>query len=255
MIWDELTSPRIDRLDRSIPVYVNIAAIEQHGPHLPLATDALIGAHFLDGLDRQMPEDVLIAPQIKVCCSRHHLDFAGTLSVDHTTLLAYLSDVASSIFDSGFRTLVIFNSHGGNQAIGQVAVEKIGADFANRQVLLATWWTLARDALSKLSDSGPFGTGHACELETSLIQHIAPHLVVEPVPTGTHYQPTFELADGDMLMPATVSLFRTMKQISGGNGVVGAPGVASPEKGAKITEIVVGRLVQLTNELRNREGP
>ncbi|MTI16457.1 creatininase family protein [Rhodobacteraceae bacterium RKSG542] len=251
MKWEELTSPKIAALDKSIPVVMNIAAIEQHGPHLPLATDALIGEHFISRLNAERGEQVLVLPQIKVCCSRHHMDFAGTLTASHTTLLEYISEIAASVFQAGFQTFVLLNSHGGNQAIGQVAVEKIGADYPDRQVALATWWSLAREELKALSESGPFGTGHACELETSLIQLIAPHLVEAPVPDGLHYERMFAQADGDMLSAGSASLYRSMKEISGGSGVVGAVETASAEKGQRISDIVTAQLVRFVDELRD----
>src|SRR5690606_7602377 len=93
MRWERLTTAEIAALDRSIPVLLNIAAIEQHGPHLPLDTDARIGAHFLDELDRRLHERVLILPPVVVCASEHHMDFPGTLTVRHATLLAYVTDI------------------------------------------------------------------------------------------------------------------------------------------------------------------
>ena len=80
MRWEKFTTNEIAALDRSIPVVLNVAAIEQHGPHLPLETDARIGDHFLRRLEERLGDRVLILPQVKVCCSEHHMDFAGTLS-------------------------------------------------------------------------------------------------------------------------------------------------------------------------------
>lgn len=96
MKWQELSSPRLDAVDRNTPVIFNIAAIEQHGPHLPLDTDALIGRHFTDRIDAELGDQVLILPQLPVCCSRHHMAFAGTLTVRHETFLAYITDLLGS---------------------------------------------------------------------------------------------------------------------------------------------------------------
>lgn len=249
MKWEDLTTVEIDALDRTIPVFLNIAAIEQHGPHLPLATDALIGNHLLDRLDAALNSQVLVLPQVKVCCSRHHLDFTGTISVTHMTFLAYVSELLQSVVDAGFQRIVVVNSHGGNQAIGQVLVEQFGANNPGITIALATWWTLARKALSEISESGPFGVGHACEFETSLIQLIAPGKVRGPVPDGTHYAHTYAWAEGDMLRGAGASIYRSMKEISGGSGVVGDPSYASAEKGQRISDAVLEQLVAMAESL------
>lgn len=247
MRWEYLTSPQLDAYDRKTPVFLNIAAIEQHGPHLPLATDALIGDHLLSQLEARLGDKVLILPQVMVCCSRHHLDFTGTLTVSHQTMLAYVTELLQCVVDKGFETIVILNSHGGNQAIGQVIVEQFGSDNPQATVAMVTWWTLAREALAEISESGPFGVGHACEFETSLIQLIAPQLVREPIPDTLHYAPTYPWAEGDMLRGAHGSVFRTMREISGGSGVVGNPASASAEKGQRISDAVVAQLVAVVD--------
>lgn len=249
MKWEDLTTVEIDALDRTIPVFLNIAAIEQHGPHLPVATDALIGNHFLDRLDAVLGQQVLVLPQVKVCCSRHHLDFAGTLSVSHMTFLSYVTEVLNSVVHAGFKRIVVVNSHGGNQAIGQVLVEQFGSDNAGVTIAIATWWNLARTALAEISETGPFGVGHACEFETSLIQLIAPEKVRSPIPDGKHYVHTYEWAEGDMLRGAGGSVYRSMKDISGGSGVVGAPSYASPGKGQRISDAVVEQLIVVAKTL------
>ncbi|MDB5585934.1 MAG: Creatinine amidohydrolase [Devosia sp.] len=249
MKWEYLTTRQIDAIDRNIPVFLNIAAIEQHGPHLPVATDALIGAHFLDRLDDALTDTVLVLPQIKVCCSRHHLDFPGTLSVKHATFLGYVTELLQSVVDAGFKRIVIVNSHGGNQAIGQVIVEQFGADNPGVTIGLVTWWTLAHAELVAVNESGPFGIGHACEFETSLIQHIAPHLVQHPIPQELSYVHTYPWAEGDMLRGAQGSMYRSMREISGGSGVVGNPAFASAAKGERISTIVVNRLITVAQTL------
>ena len=118
MYWDQLTSPDLDQLDKSIPVILPIAATEQHGAHLPLATDRMINDHFCQELNQRIPQQVLILPIISVGCSEHHTDFAGSLTVQHTTFLNQLMDIAGCVAKYQFKNLVVLNSHGGNQSIG-----------------------------------------------------------------------------------------------------------------------------------------
>lgn len=245
MKWKYLSSAQLDAIDRRIPVVLNIGAIEQHGAHLPVATDAMIGQHFVDRIDQQMGENILILPQIAVCCSRHHMDFTGTLTVRHETFLAYIQDLLSSVVTHGFRNLVIFNSHGGNLAIGQVVLEAFGNDHPEVELFMLTWWKIAAEDLAQIQESQFGGVGHACEFETSLMQLISPGLVdmeraVDQLPVHD-----FEWANADMLRGGSAAHHRTMHQLSGGCGVSGCPSRASVEKGQRISDMVTERAVSM----------
>lgn len=249
MKWDSLSTVQIDRLDRKIPVILNIAAIEQHGPHLPLSTDADIGAFFLDRLDAQDPNAQLILPQVKVGCSDHHLDYPGTLSASHTAFADYVEAILDSVVSAGFRNIIVLNSHGGNQGIGQVIIERFGSRHRHVRIVLATWWNIVREDLRVLSSSGQFGTGHACELETSIMLAAGQINLPLDIPEGEHYAPDFEWSDGSMLYPPSTSTYRTMRDISGGNGVVGSPATATKEKGEEIAKLVVARLSRIARDI------
>ncbi len=82
---EKLNLQKIDKLHRHIPVILPMGAVEQHGPHLPVVTDALIGQYFCYCLDQKIQDEVLIRPPVAIGCSRHHMDFAGTLTVSHST--------------------------------------------------------------------------------------------------------------------------------------------------------------------------
>ncbi|MBO6541381.1 MAG: creatininase family protein [Rhizobiaceae bacterium] len=250
MQWEKLTTREIEAVERSTPVVLNIAAIEQHGPHLPLDTDAAIGTHLLTALDRAAPDAQLILPQIKVGCSAHHADFAGTLCVPHSVLLDYVCGILESVRASGFRNLLLLNSHGGNEAIGRVIVEHFGARHSDCRIALVTWWTLAQAQLTAFTESGPFGTGHACEFETSLM--MAADAIPEDtaIPAGTFHAPSFDWADGSMLKGRAGTLYRPMREISGGTGISGQPELGTRAKGERITEAVTIQLARVVADMR-----
>lgn len=254
MKWQDLTTIAVDAFDRKTPVILNISAIEQHGPHLPVNTDATIGHFLLDRLDRIDPNAQLILPQVKVCCSAHHLDFPGTLSVPHSVLHDYVTGILNSVVHAGFRNLLIFNSHGGNQAIGQVIIESFGAANPDCNVAMMTWWALVRAELIKLSETGKFGTGHACELETSLMMAAGVLAPDADIPKGESHVDTFDWANGSMLYPPRGAFFRTMKEISGGSGTIGQPDAASVGKGNAIADLVVNALSQVVADLSCPQG-
>lgn len=252
MRWETLTTNEVAALDRDIPVVLNVAAIEQHGPHLPLETDAVIGDHFLQALEQRLGSQVLVLPQVKVCCSEHHMDFAGTLSVRHETFLAYVGDILESVARHGFRNIVLFNSHGGNQAIGQVLLETFGTKHRDCRVAFLTWWRLAAKELGAIRQSAFAGVNHACEFETSLMLLGAPESVRTALVSGMSYVETHDWANADMILPARGALFRSMHEMSGGTGVVGDPSLASREKGQAITAAVVEQLAHVVESLRLR---
>lgn len=250
MKWTELTSPALAAVDRATPLVMNISAVEQHGPHLPVGTDAMIGAHFLEEANQRLGDQILILPQLQVCCSSHHMDFGGTLTISHETMLAYVGDVITSALSQGFKSFVLFNSHGGNEAIGRVLVEKLGYMNIDRQVAMLTWWTLARQALTEIQESGFGGVGHACEFETSLLLHLRPDLVRKEAIADPDMPATYCWAQADMLNAPSGVLYRSMKVQSGGSGTVGRPSFASAEKGARISAAVTDRLCAMLSDLR-----
>ncbi len=249
MRWENLSTKDFEQIGRDTPVLINIAAIEQHGAHLPVEVDARIGQHFVGEIDRLLGSEVLSLPQIKVCCSRHHMDFPGSLTVSHEAFLAYAFELISSALAHGFKTIVILNSHGGNQGIGQVLTEKLGLAHPDCRIVFLTWWRIAHDGLAALRESDYGGTGHACELETSLMMHIAPESVRRKLICGFNHVLPFDWADADMLESRGASYFRTMRTSSGGTGVVGDPSFASAGKGARISEIVVSKMTQILKDL------
>lgn len=253
MFWDQLSSKQIAALDKQIPVLLNIAATEQHGAHLPVATDRLIGEHFSGLLNKEIEDKVLILPVVAIGCSDHHMDFSGTLSFSHNTFAAIVKEMIQSVLHHGFYNIILLNSHGGNQGIMQVIVEQLGFANPHAHIIGATWWNIAKEELLKLTETGPGGTGHACEFETSLMKFIAPELVHESLIQKGANVSAFGLADGDMLFGPKVSFYRTMKEMTP-NGVFGNPVVSSPEKGQQIGSCVTKALKGLVLEMYSLKG-
>ena len=238
MYWDHLTSPQLDAIDRSTPVILPISATEQHGPHLPMATDRMIGEHFCAELNQVMDNEVLILPSFGIGCSEHHTLFPGSLSMSHATFTNQMQDVFHWVSHYGFKNLVLFNSHGGNQGVGKSFLEQFGFRHPECQLVLITWWQIAATELQNIVEGGPTATGHAGEMETSLMLLIAPHLVHSELMPAYSNLPTYDWAKGSLLSAPKASLYRNFKQISP-NGTMGKPRLATKEKGEAITKVVV----------------
>jgi creatinine amidohydrolase len=248
MIWQELTSPDFHNIDRCTPVVLPVAAVEQHGPHLPLATDRMIVEFFAEELNSRLGRSILVLPSVPVGCSDHHMDFPGSLTLAQETFLAVGKQYLHSVWRHGFRNFLVLNAHGGNQGVCQVLLEQFGTEHPESQIVVATWWRIAAENLLPLNESGPGGIGHACEFETSLMLHIAPQLVhVDAVQPRANVL-TFEWAEGDLIRSPRAALFRTMKQMTS-NGAYGDPSKATAAKGQQIAQIVCDALSAILSDL------
>jgi len=248
MIWDQCTSSEMAGADRSTVVILPLAATEQHGPHLPLATDRLIAEGICVALEASVGDRILVLPCPPVGYSMHHRGFAGTLSVTHQQLIGTAASMLGCVLEDGFKNVLILNAHGGNIALGGVLLESLGESFPGARLAFTSWWQAAGEALHAISESGPGGTGHACEFETSLLLHLHPGLVrIDQIAAGTNC-PTFPWAESDMLAGPVVRLQRTFSQMTA-NGVFGDPLLASAAKGEAILREVVKALVPVIADL------
>lgn len=151
----------------------------------------------------------------------------------------------------GFYNIILLNSHGGNQGIVQVIVEQLGSANPGAQIIGATWWNVAKEELLRITETGPGGTGHACEFETSLMKVITPQLIQESeIRQGANVL-SFSLVNEDMLFGPEVSFYRTMKEMTP-NGVFGNPIKSSAEKRIRIGACVTAALKQLVLDICKR---
>ncbi|MEM8548514.1 MAG: creatininase family protein [Pseudomonadota bacterium] len=252
MIWQELITTDFDRIDRQTPVILPIAAIEQHGPHLPLATDRMIAEHFAGEVHRQLNDGVLVLPTVAVGYSEHHMEFPGSLTLAHDVLLGVGEHYLLSAARHGFRNFLVLNAHGGNQGVCRVLLEKFGTAHPKCQIVTATWWRVAGEALIALNDSGPGGVGHAGEFETSLMLHIAPELVRMDECLPKANTSTYDWAESDLVRAPRAEIFRTMKQMTE-HGAYGDCSPSSAEKGEAISGLVCQALCEIIRDLAN--GP
>src|SRR3954451_14073313 len=115
MRFAEMTAPEIRGASReSTLVVAPIAACEQHSRHLPVFTDSILVGAVADGVERNLPERVLLLPVQWLGASDHHLPFGGTLTATLPTYEQMLVELLTPLLDGGFRRLMLLNGHGGN---------------------------------------------------------------------------------------------------------------------------------------------
>ena len=155
--------------------------------------------------------------------------------------------------EHGFRRLLVVNGHGGNSALAREAVQQL----ANRAPVLAAsvdYWALARETAAEVRDSPPGGMAHACEFETSLMLHLRPESVRRELVRREIPEPRFSQERLELASPGPVAAGWRTDWLSS-SGVLGAPDLASAEKGERLFEACVEGLTALIAELREAPLP
>src|SRR5688572_15201282 len=130
---DEMSWPEIRAaIDSGRRTVVSAAgSMEQHGPHLPLQTDTLLGTFLVGAIVERLP-GVLQGPTIPFGVSEHHMPFAGTITLDNEAFKTVVRQYAESLASHGFETIVIVPSHGGNFGPLRELEEEMGGKAGNR---------------------------------------------------------------------------------------------------------------------------
>jgi creatinine amidohydrolase len=176
--WQDCTTTDFRHVDPEQTIaLLPVAAVEQHGPHLPLSTDAVINEGIVAAVLERLgaAPTLLVLPALSIGNSGEHLSFGGTLAVQDSTLADAWTDVGRSVARAGVRKLVILNTHGGQKSLVDVVALRLRAQL-RMLVVRATYFGLGAppglfDAAELVHDI------HGGEVETSLMLHLRPDLV------------------------------------------------------------------------------
>lgn len=158
-------------------VVLPLGSTEQHGPHLPLATDTLLASYLLDAALALLPAEAPVwrLPTLPYGKSNEHAGFAGTLTLSHHTLAGLLQDLAQGIAEAGFTRLAFFSGHGGNTPTLDVVARDVRASVGLHCFVIDP--SIQFDAVTGLSERERALGYHAGQVETSLMLALAPRLV------------------------------------------------------------------------------
>jgi len=238
-----------------------VAAVEQHGPHLPLGTDSYILEAILTRLGNSPPEkaDILVLPMQMIGDSTEHGDFLGTLSQDPETLIANWFSIGEAVNESGIRKLTIVNSHGGQPQIVDIVAQRLRAEFQMLALRINTFLLGAPEGLFS-EDELAFGF-HGGEVETSMMLSLAPELV-EMSAAKNFPNLGAQLAKNNKSLRAEGgAAFAWQAQDLNAEGATGNAADADAKRGAVMLDYLAAELRTALDELAGfdlsllREGP
>lgn len=250
--WQDLTPRQIARLAEEDGVAVlPLAAIEQHGEHLPLSTDLDIALGLLHAaLPKLRPGlPVCVLPPLAVGLSLEHCAFAGTLSLSPETALASLVELGDSVARAGFRRLVLFNSHGGNKALVDLAALKLRV--AHRMLVVrANYFRFAPPPDALPAAELRHGL-HGGALETAMMLHLAPHKVRTEAIADFASIGREMAALGGVLGPEGEAGFGWMAQDLNPGGATGDARLGDAVLGAHLVDHFAGVLARVIEDARD----
>ena len=238
-----LTWKQVDALPRESTLLVlPTAAVEQHGGHLPLATDTLINNLLLGKALALVPAELHVFALPPVCYgkSNEHIGFPGTLSVRAETFMALVRDVGASLASAGFKKLVLYNTHGGNTSLVDVLARDLRAEFGLRTFSLFGSPGASFAGLSAQERTYGF---HAGEVETAYLLHAAPALV-HPEEYTANYSARVERPD-PIKPEGSSANFAWLTRDIAPSGVLGDPSGATAENGARWSGEAAARIAEL----------
>lgn len=248
MTLAELSWPDIAALAAQDAIAIlPVAAVEQHGPHLPLTTDTDLVTAVATAAEQQLRERVVLCPSLPYGSSHHHLAFPGTLSLAPDLFTNVIVDLCRSLArSSGFRRIVILNGHGGNitpvrQALAMLAH---APDTSSAEIALVTYWELANPAFAGTAPMESPALSHACEYETSMMLHLhAGRVRMDRVRRAERPASNGYIGWEDDEPYRGVSIVHRTEFISS-NGSSGEPQKATPAKGQHLVDAAVRALVE-----------
>ena len=238
--WPDLGS----YFERESLALVPVGSTEQHGPHLPESTDAIIAEGFAREAARR--SGYLCTPTVHVGVSSHHRQFDGTMWVDPPAFRAYMESLTRSLTEHGIDRVIYVNAHGGNVT----HLREVGRRLRDAGDLYAVEWMWDESIRERIEEAFETPGPHGGPKETALVWHLRPELVhegrLEDARDGglKGFDRTTGRRHGARLFYDSID--------NSPNGVFGDQTDASPEVGAELFEAACDHLTNLAGWLADQ---
>ena len=245
LTWEDVRDADKDRV-----VILNVSATEDHGPHMPLDTDTVLGMAVAEGVAAAAPDEVLVMPPVPYGFNEHHKDFPGVIWIQPETLLAFVTDITASLAHHGFRRILLLNSHGSNHPVLDLAARK--TVIASGVICVsASYWNLMPARINAIRTSETGGIAHAGEFEAAMYMALQPeHVHIAKSATQNLHDPNSRFFNLDLARGGgKAMLMRWWSEVSP-DGTMGDPTVADAETGAKFLQAAIEETTALVREIR-----
>jgi creatinine amidohydrolase len=234
-------------LKKETVILLPVGSLEQHGPHLPLATDS-INVTFLATKAAEASR-VLVAPTIRPGVSYNHMKFPGTMTLRPETMVELISDMVNSLVSHGFRKIILLNGHGGNNAAIEVAAIKLKEQHPKVVIGVLHAWLLQKEGGKVLECPIQY---HADEGETSEVLVSAKELVrmdraVKEIPHSRSGLFSFQISE---VFNQTTFYGLPKTHTVTQSGTFGDATLATEEKGRVLFDEEVSNLIQEIERLK-----
>ena len=249
--WATRRAPEFDAINPETAIAIlPTAAIEQHGPHLPVGTDTLIMEGMLKQFRETCPDDLdpWILPIQTVGKSNEHLWAKGTLTLAAATALSAWTEIGLSVARAGFKKIVIVNSHGGNLDLISILSRELRVE-AGMLAIKCQWGSFGHPDGMYSEHETAFGI-HGGDVETSLMRSFAPHTV--DMSKATNFVSS---AETDLVSPIGSISRGWIAADLNPDGTVGDASQATAAKGMMTAQHQVAGFIELLRQVKEMPVP
>ena len=235
--WRKLRADQLRDLSKQDAIVIlPVASLEQHGPHLPVEVNSMLGETVASRTAAKVAargQAVVVLPVLWTGLSEHHMSFGGTITLDNAAFAAVVEGVVRSVLRHGFRKIVLLNAHGGNENALRAITDDLTPKLRRADRAAHLLVRRRRPHREDLETQG--GLSHACEAETSMMMAVRPELVAEDRIPLAKSNRDGEGGGGDIA--SGVYRWRSVGSRSG-SGVIGNPEAATREKGERLFDAI-----------------
>jgi creatinine amidohydrolase len=238
--WRKLRADQLrEKARQDAIVILPVASLEQHGPHLPVEVDSMLGETVAARAAREIVargQQAVVLPVLWTGLSEHHMSFGGTVTLDFPAFSMVVEGVCRSVLRDGFKRIVLLNAHGGNENALRTITDELTPKYGVPIVQFTYWYAAAEEIAGILETQSALL--HACEAETSMMLAVRPELVAMDRVGLAKANSTPDVSD---VVGGGVYRWRTVAARSA-SGVIGNPEAATAEKGERLFDAIATAL-------------